>query len=77
MAINGAVVDFFRLRAIQIDVAESTKLVDILDSLAFLDFFLYLEQTFGGSVSLDDVAGCETVGALSLLLESRQSAIRL
>ncbi|TXH78388.1 hypothetical protein [Thauera aminoaromatica] len=69
MAISASVLEFFRSRPNPIDVNDATRLVDVLDSLAFLDFFLFLEQSFTDVVSLDDVAGCATVGDLSGLLE--------
>ena len=46
-----------------------TRLVDILDSLTFLDFFLFLEQSLDGAVALDDVAQCATLGELVTLLD--------
>ena len=72
MVINVDVRQFFSTLANPVEVSESTKLVDVLDSLGFLDFFLFLEQSFPDTVSLDDVARCITVGDLSRLLEVSQ-----
>lgn len=70
MSINEDVQRFFRGLPNPIEVNESTKLVDILDSLGFLDFFMFLEQSFPAMVSLDDVAHCATVGDLSQVLDA-------
>ncbi len=45
-------------------ISEKDQLSDVLDSLAFLDFFIYLENHFGGKISLDDVIACHTFGDL-------------
>lgn len=70
MSINETVQRFFRNLPNPIEVNESMKLVDILDSLGFLDFFMFLEQSLPDMVSLDDVAHCATVGDLSQALDA-------
>lgn len=70
MAINADIRQFFGSLANPVEVSESTKLVDVLDSLAFLDFFLFLERSFPDTVSLDDVARCTTVSDLSYVLDA-------
>jgi 2-isopropylmalate synthase len=47
-----------------INVSETDELSDVLDSLAFLDFFVYLETHFGEKISLDEVIACHTFGDL-------------
>lgn len=47
-----------------------TVLKKALDSLAFIDLFLYLEDLKGSSISLDAVVACETVGELCRLVET-------
>lgn len=62
--------DFFRERFGHGDFTELTRLSDVLDSLSFIDFFLYLEEAYGLSISLDDVVSCETLGQLADLVNS-------
>ena len=65
----GAILAFFRERPGHHAVTSDTVLKDALDSLAFIDLFLYLEDLKGDSISLDAVVACETVGELCRLVE--------
>ena len=44
------------------------RLSDVLDSLAFIDLFLLLEEHAGGGVALDDLVRCKTVGELNAFI---------
>ncbi|HWX16941.1 MAG TPA: hypothetical protein VNY07_10170 [Chthoniobacterales bacterium] len=61
--------DFVRDRAPSLDISCSTPLVEVFDSLLFLDFFLHIEKAYGEMVSLDDVSQCKTFGEVVTLLE--------
>jgi hypothetical protein len=63
-----AVHAWLRAKLPQADLGPGTALADVLDSLAFLDFYLFLEQLPGVDATLDDVAGCATYGDLRALL---------
>lgn len=56
-------------RCPSIEVKEDTELHEVLDSLLFLDLFVYLEEMLGDQVSLDEVAECHTFGDLYVLIE--------
>jgi acyl carrier protein len=64
-----AILTFFKDRPGHNIVTPDTVLTDALDSLAFIDLFLYLEDLKGCSISLDEVVACQTVGELSRLVE--------
>ncbi|HEY0310968.1 MAG TPA: hypothetical protein VGC56_00585 [Allosphingosinicella sp.] len=68
---SGEILAFFRKRPGHDTVTLDTVLVDVLDSLAFIDMFLYLEELKGSSLSLDAVVACETVGQLCRLTEGQ------
>lgn len=65
----GLILAFFRERPGYDEVTSDTVLKDVLDSLAFIDLFLYLEDLKGCSISLDAVVSCRTVGQLCGLVE--------
>lgn len=66
----GAILAFFRERPGYDAVTSETVLKEALDSLAFIDLFLYLEDLKGCPVSLDAVVACDTVGQLCRLVET-------
>lgn len=51
-------------------VTPDTLLLDVFDSLIFIDFFIYLESIFGDAISLDVVSSCKTFNDLVLHLDS-------
>ncbi|MQA40383.1 hypothetical protein [Rugamonas aquatica] len=65
-----AVMAFFKQRMPDLALQPSTLLADVLDSLTFLDFFLFLEQALDDTLTLDQVAQCATVGELVSLLDT-------
>ncbi|WP_426193867.1 hypothetical protein [Massilia sp. DWR3-1-1] len=69
-----AVMSFFKQRMPELALQPSTALADVFDSLTFLDFFLFLEQSLDESLTLDQVAQCDTIGALVSLLETPSCA---
>ena len=74
--VSGAVAvvgDFLRKRGLG-DVPPDTLLVDVFDSLLFLDFFLHLEGVYGEAISLDEVAQSPTFEALTQLLDGMEVA---
>lgn len=67
---DSAAIDLIRSRFRQREVTDATLLSEVLDSLAFIDLFLFLEAERGGSISLDDVVGCRTVGDLCRVIQT-------
>lgn len=59
---------FFQHLPTPVSIGPDTRLHDVLDSLSFLDFFLFLEATFPAQLSLEDVAVCHTIGDVYALL---------
>jgi acyl carrier protein len=55
-------------------ITDATRIVDVFDSLAFLDFFLKLESEYGSGLSLDAVVTCETFADLVTLIASLRPA---
>ncbi len=53
-------------------ITMSTHLLDVLDSLMFLDLFLFIEGAYGESVSLDEVAAYTTFGEVAEYLGTLQ-----
>lgn len=60
---------FLSQRLPGVTLLPETRLVEVLDSLMFLDFFLFLEQSMDDGIMLDDVARCTTLGELVALLD--------
>ena len=74
--LDGDAVHAFLSRTIpHVALLPSTRLADVLDSLNFLDFFLFLEQSMGDALTLDEVVQCVTIGDLMSLLESMHSRL--
>jgi len=71
----GLIEAFLRMRFPGAPPPPEARLEDLLDSLAFLDFFLYLEQARAG-ISLDDLAACLTMSdVLEVLARARDGAM--
>ena len=65
-----ALSEFFRDRLPGVSLEADTPLTNVLDSLLFLDLFLYIESIYGPTLSLDAVSTCGTIGELAALLEN-------
>ena len=64
------VLDFLRQQVP--DAAPSLKLRmnETFDSLAYLNFFLYLEQECSDKISLDEIVSCESFEEVVVLLSA-------
>jgi 2-isopropylmalate synthase len=55
-----------------VKIDAETRILDVVDSLLFLDLFLHIEKIFGSSISLDDISACDTFGEMANLLENAE-----
>lgn len=59
---EGIVKQFFVRRGQSTDAG--AKLAEMMDSLAYVDLFIFLDQVFGSYIKASDVAKCIDVGDL-------------
>ena len=65
---RGFLHDFLTDRLPGISYEPASAVVDIFDSLLFMDFFVHVELRLGSVVSLDELSGCRTLEELAVAL---------